>query len=311
MDEKHSTQASRGVSSPTNVQSQPARLDAGAASSKTSGNASSASENATAIDGAASPIPLVEPTKQSGGLMAVLQASRTELEQLLANTQRIHERSWRLIHTLLEDSQLRASQAVDACLARFEKEIQDRVSSETAAMLENFDVEAGARLNARLDQAIAAAKQRQHSIEQDLAVAVAENRKQLDQISTGAMDGLRQSQQNLLGDMQREGQRQVGELSKNAMEMSEKIQHLADTLGAELKQSTDEAVRIFHSRIEQVWEEIVGRAEKQIAEMANTCVTELAKQARQVVDQEMSEFLNHVLRRFDRSSDAPSSNQRS
>ena len=308
MDEKHSTQTPRSVSTPRTVQPQPARTDTEGVSSKTNGAADSGTEKSRVVDSSALSTPKTEMAKQSGGLTMVLEASRAELDRLLAETQNIHERSWRVIHTLLEDSQLRASQAVDACLARFEKEIQDRVNSEMAMMVQNFEVEAGARLAARLDQALSTAKQRQHSIEQDLAVAVAENRKQLDQISTGAADGLRQREQGLLGDLQKEAEKQLSELAKNANRISDNIQRLGDSLGTELKQRMEEAVQVFQSRIEQAWQEAVGRAEQRIVETAHTCTAELAKQARAVVDQEMSEFLSQALRRFNRSSDAQSSN---
>jgi hypothetical protein len=46
---------------------------------------------------------------------------------------------------------------VDACLAQVEKEIQERVGGEISLNLENLDIEAGARLTARLDQALATA----------------------------------------------------------------------------------------------------------------------------------------------------------
>jgi hypothetical protein len=308
MDEKHSTQVPRGVSASKPAQPQPIMADAGA-SPKING-ANSGAEKTGVIE-LSKATAKAEAPKQSGALTAVLEASRVELDRLLTETQTIHERSWRIIHTLLADSQLRASQAVDASLARFETEIQDRISSEMSITLQNLDIEAGARVTAHLDQAIAVAKQRQHSIEQDLAVTVAENRKQLDQISTSAAEGLRQREQNLLGDLQKEGERQLAELTKGVSQISDNIQRLSETAGSELKEHVEEAVRVFQSRIEQVWQEVVDRAEKRIAEAAQTCTIELAKQARQLVDQEMSEFFSQALRRLDRSSDAQSSNQKS
>jgi hypothetical protein len=308
MDEKHSTQVPRGVSASKPAQPQPIMADAGA-SPKING-ANSGAEKTGVIE-LSKATAKAEAPKQSGALTAVLEASRVELDRLLTETQTIHERSWRIIHTLLADSQLRASQAVDASLARFETEIQDRISSEMSITLQNLDIEAGARVTAHLDQAIAVAKQRQHSIEQDLAVTVAENRKQLDQISTSAAEGLRQREQNLLGDLQKEGERQLAELTKGVSQISDNIQRLSETAGSELKEHVEEAVRVFQSRIEQVWQEVFDRAEKRIAEAAQTCTIELAKQARQLVDQEMSEFFSQALRRLDRSSDAQSSNQKS
>lgn len=310
MDEEQSTQVPRGVSGRRPAQPQPQVADAGAASPKMNSPATSSPEKSGAVESSASTAK-AEKLKQSGGLITLLDASRVELDRLLVETQTIHERSWRIIHTLLEDSQLRASQAVDACLARFEKEIQDRISSEISITLQNLDVEAGARLTARLDQALSTAKQRQASIEQDLALAVAENRKQLDQISTGAAEGLRQHQQNLLEDLQKEAETQLGELSKSASQIGNNIQRSGETVTSQLKEHIEEAVRIFQSRIEQVSHEVVGRAEKRIAEATHACTAELAKQARQMVDREMSDFFSQALRRFDRSSDAQSSNPKS
>jgi hypothetical protein len=247
-------------------------------------------------------------TSQLNNLTMVLERSRTELNSLLAETQRIHEQSWRLIYSLLEDSQLKAAQTIETSLAQFEKDVQERISMVAATTLQNFDVEAAARIAARLDQGLASAKQKQHSIEQDLSVAVAENRKQLDQISTGAAEGLRQQAKRLLGDLQRESERRLAELAKQAAQIKSGLEQLADDFSTELAKRTEEAFQSLLSRSEAAWQEIVVRAEKRIAESANKYITELAKQARQVVDREMSEFLSHVLRRFDRSPDSPPSN---
>jgi hypothetical protein len=310
MDEKHPNHVPRAVSTPRSpsVQAQPARPGATGVSSNKGGEANSGTETSGIVGNSARSTPKLEAASPSTGSSAVLEASRAELDRLLAETQNIHERSWRIIHALLEDSQLKASQAVDACLARFENEIRDRLGSEMATTLQNFDVEASARLAGRLDQALATAKQRQHSIEQDLGVAVAENRKQLDQISTTAADGLRKDGQGVLANLQKEAERHLSELASNARQVTDNLQQLADKFAIELKKSTEEATQLFQSRSEQTWQEIVGRAEKRIAETASTYTTDLAKQARQVVDREMSEFLSHALRRFDRSSNTPSSN---
>jgi hypothetical protein len=308
MSEKQSTQTANSGSLQA-VHPQAARADALVSSKATT--ADPGTEKSGVSDSSPTATTMANTARQSRELTAVLEASRAELDSLLAETQNVHERSWRVIHTLLEDSQLRASQAVDACLARFEQEIQDRVSNEMSMMLQNFDLEAGARLAARLDQTLANAKQRQHAIEQDLAVAVAENRKQLDQISTRAADGLQRHEQGLFADLQQEAERQLGELTKNANLISDNIQRLGESLGNELKQRVDESVGVFQSRVEQVWQEVTRRAEQRITDTAQTCIAALAKQAREVVDREMSQFLIHALRRFDRSSDAESSNQNS
>jgi ElaB/YqjD/DUF883 family membrane-anchored ribosome-binding protein len=306
MDEKQSNLASAGVSTATPAAQPEPGPEAVGGQPRINGSATSANSKAAPADSPA-PGSQTHTARQGDRLTTVLEASRAELDKLLVETQTIHERSWQVIHQLLEDSQLRASQAVDECLARFETEIQDRIRNEMAMTLENFDVEAGARLTARFDQALAAAKQRQHSIEQDLAVAVAENRKQLDQISTIAADGLRQREQSLLGDLQKESQKYLAALTENAGQLSNNLQRLGDNLSDLLSRSTEEAVQVFQSRIEQVWEQALARAEKRIGEAASSKTAELAKEARQLVDQEMSEFLSNALRRFNRSSDEQSS----
>lgn len=311
MDEPHSIRAPRGANAPNTaktVQTQPARATAAGAQPQKSGEADSYNEHFPVGEAPAPSAPTSGMVKQPE-LATVLRASRSELDQLLAETQHLHERSWRVIHTLLEDSQLRASQAVDACLVRFEQALQERVSNEMAMTLQNLDIEADARLAARLDQALAAARQRQADIEQDLAVAVADNRKQVDQIRIGASDELRQHKQGLLENLRKEAQKELGELAKSADQISSSIGQLSNNLTAQIQQHIEEAVQVFQSRIEQVWQEAAGRAEKQITETAHTCVADLAKQAREVVDREMSEFLSRALRRFDRSSDVQSPNR--
>src|SRR5262249_29719522 len=98
MDEKHSTQTPRGVSTPNDVQSSPAPVDAGMTSSKTSDGADNDHDESGVVDSSAVSTPRVETAGQSGVLTTVLQASRAELDRLLAETQKIHERSWRVIH---------------------------------------------------------------------------------------------------------------------------------------------------------------------------------------------------------------------
>jgi hypothetical protein len=311
MADEHSNQAPLATSVQKSIQLEPAAVADAGASAKTKAAAKTGAEKSGVVELSPLPTGKAEKPKASPGLTAVLEASRIELDRLLAETQTIHERSWRIIHTLLEDSQLRASQAVDACLARFEKEIQERISGEISLSLENLDVEADARLTARLDQALANAKQRQVSIEQDLAVAVAENRKQLDQISTRTVEGLRDREQNLLADLQKEAEKQLARLAAAAGDINDNIRRLGETAGTQLQAGVEKAVGAFQSRIEQVWQEMVSRAEKRLAETAQNSTAELAKQARQLVEREMSDFFSNALRRFDSSSNARSSKQNS
>ena len=214
MDEKHPNQVRRGVSNSRSVQARPvaSRYDfdtisgpsapAQAEDGSPEGRAASklAIEQASSADNPAPSTSRPETTKESGELTTILAVSRTVPDRLLAETQSLHERSWRVIYLLLEDLQLRASFAVGASLDRFEDEVRERIKSDIVMMLQNFDIEAGARLTARLDQALATAKQWQYSIEQDhLANAVKDNRKRLDQLSTDAAEVIRHHAEDLWG----------------------------------------------------------------------------------------------------------------
>src|ERR1700731_1477929 len=99
MDEKYSAQTPRGASIAKTVQSQPAGTEAGGVSPKINGAADSGTQRASVSDSSPASTPKAEKTKQSGGLTEVLEASRAELDRLLAETEKIHERSWRVIHT--------------------------------------------------------------------------------------------------------------------------------------------------------------------------------------------------------------------
>src|SRR5690348_497761 len=260
MDETHSIQTPRVASAKNTVktvQDQPARATAAGAQPQISGESDSRNEQSPLAQAPAPSAPTIGMSKQPE-LAAVLRASRSELDRLLAETQHLHERSSQVIHTLLEDSQLWASQAVDASLVRFEQELHDRINNEMAMTLQNLDIEASARLAARLDQTLTAARQRQSGIEQDLLVAVADNRKQLDQIRIGAADELRQREQDLLEDLRKDAQRQLDELAKSASQINSSIQQLGDSLTGQIKQCIEEAVQAFQSRIEQVWQEAAG-----------------------------------------------------
>jgi hypothetical protein len=297
MDEKHSTEASNNESS---LQALPSGSALADARSGTSGEGRAAVSIIDSSGAATS----TDQTPTQSGAMTVVQVSRVELDRLLAETQKINERSWQVIHEHLNDAQVRVAEAIDSCLAHFEKEVEARTSNLASMMLQNFEVEAGARLTARLDQAFAGAKEQQRCIEQDLALAAAENRNQFDQLSTGAANGLREHEQSLLRELRKEAEKQLRELGKKANELSKKadeisnnMQSLGESLGAQLKQRTEETIEVFQSRSEQVWRQVVERGEQQIAETVRTCTTELTKQAREVVGREMSKLIQ-ALGRF-------------
>ena len=100
-----------------------------------------------------------------------------------------------------------------------------------------------------------------------------------------------------------EGSRkQLARLAATAGDINDNIRRLGEIVGTQLQASVEKAVSAFQSRIEQVCQEMVSRAAKRLTETAQNSTVELAKQAPQLVEGEMSEFFNNALRRFDRSS---------
>src|SRR5215472_11255710 len=87
-------------------------------------------------------------SQQADDITGSLRASCSELSGLFAETQKIHEQSWRVLQSLLEDLQRKACQAVDDVVSRIGQEIHERANYELAMILENFDVKTEARLAA-------------------------------------------------------------------------------------------------------------------------------------------------------------------
>jgi hypothetical protein len=240
--------------------------------------------------------------RHAGALAELLVKSRSELDGLLAETQTIHERSWRVIQSLLEDLQLRAWRAVDSAVGGVGEEIHDRVNYEISTILEHLDVEAEARLAARLDQAVSKAREQQRSLEKELAVLVGEHEKQISQMSTRASEGLQQREGRLEADLQKNVDRMLNELTKAGDEIINDIRQLGESVSGELEQRRAQTVHGFQSQLEQLWNELARRADERISESIKTCTSTMAKQAREIVDHEMSTFFIQALRhRLDQS----------
>jgi hypothetical protein len=247
--------------------------------------------------------------RHTGSLSHLLGVSRSELDGPLAQAQEVHERSWRVIQLLLDSFQQRIGEAVDNAVADVAREVPDRAKYELSLILEHFDIEAEARLAARLDQALAKATERQRAIERDLGAGAAEHQKQLAEMSSRAGAELRQHGQSLIADVQSNTAGSIEELNKSAAEITANIRQLGSKLTSELRQHTDDALQTVQARLDELWESTAGRAEKRIAEMIQTNTGTMAKQVREIVDREMSDFFSQALRRFTHSADNHSQDQ--
>src|SRR6516165_1518573 len=94
----------------------------------------------------------------SAALLDFFRASRTELEGLLAKSHEIQQESWRNLNSSFEELHSKLFQELEVASATFVSETRRRAQYEASAVLELFDVEASARLSARLDEALAKAR---------------------------------------------------------------------------------------------------------------------------------------------------------
>ena len=179
----------------------------------------------------------------------------------------------------LEDSELKAARAVDAYLASFQEDLHERIRSAIAIGLEDVKIEAEARLYASLDQALAAAKQRNRALEQELATAVAQTRKGSEQWAVVAADSVRQCYREMRDNLEKQAQDQIAELAKKINDLGTNIERLDESLTADLKQRTEEAAQVLQSRIEQASREIIERAEKRIMQDMQRRAVVFAEQA--------------------------------
>jgi hypothetical protein len=224
----------------------------------------------------------------------LLRASFSELSGLLAETQKIHEQSWRVIQSPLEDLERKAYQAVEDALSRIGQEVHERANYELAMVLENFDVKTEARLGTRLDQALAKAVETQRRIERSLTASMAEHQKQFAEDFYRAETEVREREQSLRVTVQNAAMK-LEELNKSCVEITKKIQQLGEKLMNELRQQTDEALQTFQSRFDQLWEAAAGGVEKRIAGAIEARVTSSLKQAQGTVVREMLEFFIQAL----------------
>jgi vacuolar-type H+-ATPase subunit H len=226
----------------------------------------------------------------------LLAKSHFELEALLAETHKIHERSWRVIQSLLQDLELKAWQAVDAAVSGVKNKIHDRLSFETTAVLENFDVEADARLGARIDQLLAKTSEIQRGAERDLSTLVANKREQVIGISARGIKELQQLENSATANLRSEARTQVDAYKETVDTAMNNLRRVVARVSTELESLTGGVLETFQSKLERIGEEVVKQTEQRITDMTQTSLATVVKLAREVLDREISSFLVHTLR---------------
>ena len=158
---------------------------------------------------------------QSNALAEALRATRSALEGLLAKTHDVHEQSWRAVQSLFEDLHLRLCQEYEARVSGFEKEMQERGNYQASTLLERVDIEAEARLAARVDQALDKARDGERRTAQLLEEKIAASRSSLAKITDAAARELEQQKAACVDVLHAEAAKRLSALSQRSRRVRE------------------------------------------------------------------------------------------
>jgi hypothetical protein len=256
-----------------------------------------------------SEIPLIgnrQAAQDSDALLEFFRASRTELEGLLAKSHEIQQESWRSLNSSFEELHSKLYKELEVASTTLVTETRRRAQYEASAVLELFDVEASARLSARLDEALAkartayeemgltakeAAQQRgQETLANLLTTAAAELQAKANVI----LEGFRAELQNSLDAFKSKGANEV------SVQLRETTAHLAD----DLRNRAEKAHEALNEQLTASGKAVVEETEKRIAALSQAALATLRQQA-ETVHRRTSEFVARDLRkRLDQLADA-------
>jgi hypothetical protein len=256
-----------------------------------------------------SEIPLIgnrQAAQDSDALLEFFRASRTELEGLLAKSHEIQRESWRSLNSSFEELHSKLYKELEVASTTLVTETRRRAQYEASAVLELFDVEASARLSARLDEALAkartayeemgltakeAAQQRgQETLANLLTTAAAELQAKANVI----LEGFRAELQNSLDAFKSKGANEV------SVQLRETTAHLAD----DLRNRAEKAHEALNEQLTASGKAVVEETEKRIAALSQAALATLRQQA-ETVHRRTSEFVARDLRkRLDQLADA-------
>jgi hypothetical protein len=265
----------------------------------------SADEVTTRISNLSEPIVMdekVDPqkTQPPDAVMELLRTSHSELDHLFAETQTMHERSWRVIHSLMEDLKLRTSQTITMAVGSFDKEIRELVSFEKAAMLESLDVEAEARLAARTDAALAKMKEARDGLEGNLKDRATEKERSFETVMAKTAEELQRREATFRVNLQSHTKRTLDELKAGVDEIAKNLRQMEVEVSTEFGKSAEQKLQGYKLRLEDLGEKAINAAQTRIAEITQSSVASVAKYTREIVERELSEsFIQGVRRRLD------------
>jgi hypothetical protein len=230
-------------------------------------------------------------THDSDALSDFFRASRTGLEGMLAKSLEIQQESWRNLNSSLEELHSKLYRELEAASAAFVNETRRRAQYEASAVLELFDVEANARLSARLDEALAKARSACEEMELGLKEAARQQGQETfaNMLSSAAVD-LQAKADVILAGFRAELQSSLEALkSTGADEVSDQLRKVAAQLADELRNRAEKA----HEASAKA---VIEKTEKQVAALTQAALATLRQQA-ETVHRRASEFVARDLRK--------------
>jgi len=246
------------------------------------------------------------PPRDSRALSDFFRASRTELETLLAKSHEIQQQSWRNLNSSFEELYSKLSQELELASTTFANETRRRAQYEASAVLELFDVEASARLSARLDEALAKARSACEEMELGLKEAARQRSQEtLTNLLTSATSELQAKADVILEGFRAELESSLDAFkSKSANEVSEQLRETTAHLADDLRQRAEKAHEALSAQLTASGKAVMEQTEKQIAALNQAALATLRQQA-ETVHRRTSEFVARDLRkRLDQLADA-------
>lgn len=220
-----------------------------------------------------------ETTYDSGALTNFLRTSRTELDGLLNRNREIQQESWRVLNSSLEGLLSKLYQELEAASAAFVNETRRRAQYEVSAVLELLDVEASARLSARVDESLAKARAASEEIEVTARERTEQNgQKMLMKLVNSAVKELQGKTAAMLQSFQGELQANLEESKKTVGQISEQLRETTEKV-ANLSNRADKAQEVVDARLTAAAKTVIDETERQIAALSQTALNTLQQQA--------------------------------
>jgi hypothetical protein len=243
---------------------------------------------------------------ESGALSDFFRASRTGLEALLAKSQEIQQQSWRNLNSSFEELYSKLSQELEAASATFANETRRRAQYEVSAVLELFDVEASARLSARLDETLSKARAACEEMELSLKEAAQQRSQEtLANLLTSTTAELQAKADGIMERFRAELESRLDAFkSKGTNEVSDQLRETTAQLADDLRLRAEEAHAALSAQLTASGKAVMEETKKQIAALNDAALTTLRQQA-EAVHRRTSEFVARDLRkRLDQLADA-------